>query len=93
MDRNQIEILLREIITRQARVPVQSLAEDEALAAEAAFDSLALVMTLAELEETFRITFPVEKVEEPALLTFRELAGLVFEEVRRTGPRAGPQPD
>jgi acyl carrier protein len=84
MQRDQVEVQLREIIARHARVPVQSLAEDEALVGEAGFDSLALVMTLAELEETFRIRFPVEKVEDPACLTFRQLAGLVFDEVRRT---------
>jgi len=97
MDRDQVETLLRTIIAKHARVPVRSLAVDEALVEEAGFDSLALVMTLAELEETFRITFPVERVEEPARLTFRELAGLVHEEVGRTGPAAarpaGPRSD
>ena len=54
MDGQNVEALLRGIIVKNSRLPIRSLADDQVLAGEIGFDSLALVMTLAELEELRR---------------------------------------
>jgi acyl carrier protein len=85
MDRAQLEQLLRGIVVKNSRIRVKTVEDDHVLARDAGLDSLALIRTLAELEDRLGITFPVEELEEPGLLTFREVVELVSGELERKG--------
>ena len=79
MERHELEELLRGILVKNSRVTVDGIEEGQVLARDVGLDSLALVRSLAELEEALRITFPVERLDDPGELTFGELVRLVAE--------------
>ena len=60
---------------------IDRLLRPQLLGSDAGFDSLALVMALAELEDRFHIELPVEKVEAMQDLTFGKLAALIREQL------------
>jgi acyl carrier protein len=79
MDRAKLEELIRGIIIKNSRIDVRTVEDDQVLARDSGLDSLALVSTLAELEDKLGIKFPMEKLEDAGELTFQGLVELVLE--------------
>ena len=81
MDQQQLEDALRQILIKNSALRIKSIAEDDSLAGDLGFDSLAFTMALSDLEDKFQVKFPVEKVDDLEVLRFRDLVGIVREQL------------
>lgn len=77
----QIVSTLKEIITRNSRLTVQAISNDDTLANDLGFDSMSFLATTAELEDCFGFPFPLEKIDELKDLSFGGLVHLVRNEL------------
>jgi acyl carrier protein len=80
MDERDVEAALRAILVKNAGIPLSSVADDQVLGRDLGFDSLAFVLTLADVEARLGVRIPPERGEELKDLTFRELVALVRRE-------------
>ena len=76
-----METKLREIVMKNASFKLEAVGDDDKLAGDLGFDSLAFLMTLTDLQEQFDVEFPVERVDELKDISFRQLVRLVTEAV------------
>ena len=77
MDEAQLEAALAEIAHKHARLEVAAVQPGHALSADLGYDSLALLMLLSDLEDRFKLEFPLERIEELQDVTFGQLVELV----------------
>ena len=84
MSEQETSALLRDIVIKKSRLPVEEFSDDGSLVEEAGLDSLALMMALAEVEERFSIRFPIERVGSLKDLSFSQFVKLVNEERERS---------
>jgi acyl carrier protein len=77
MEPMNVEDTLRKIVRKNSRLEVDRISGEDTLAGDLGFDSLAFLMLLSDLEATFRVSIPVEKVEDLRDLSFQELVRLV----------------
>lgn len=83
MDRAQIEAALKPILIKNSALSIKSVAAGDSLVEDLGFDSLAFLMTLADLEARFDAKFPVERAEDLRTLRFEDLVLFVERELAR----------
>lgn len=81
MDTRELEDVLRAIIVKNAGIPLETISDDQNLVRDLGFDSLAFILSLADLEQRLGVTISPERAEELAELSFRELVELVAREM------------
>jgi acyl carrier protein len=83
MQDQPLEVALRDIVTKNSPLPLQSLNHGDVLTKDLGFDSLAFLMTVTELEEKLKISFPLVDIDDLRNLSFGEFVRLVAEEKAR----------
>jgi acyl carrier protein len=73
----RLEDTLGAIVRKHSRVTVQAVRDDTTLAGDLAFDSLALLMMVTDLQEALHVEFPLEDIDCLQDLSFGELVRLV----------------
>ena len=68
---------IRAIVLEHARVRVDAIRDDHRLTADLGFDSLAFLMTVADVEELFAIHFPLEGAGDLDHVTLGDFVGQV----------------
>jgi acyl carrier protein len=84
MDDPKLEAILRAIVIKNAGIPIETVSDDQVLTEDLGFDSLAFVLSLADLEEKLGVAFPPQRVDQLGSMTFREIVDLVRGEMDRT---------
>ena len=75
---------IRAIVLEHARVRVDALRDDHRLTADLGFDSLAFLMSVADVEELFAIHFPLEGAGDLDHVTL----GDFIQQIRRVRARS-----
>ena len=78
---------VREIVVAHSRIDVAELDESHVLARDLGFDSLAFLLTLADLEEKLHFRFPLEEVDHLRDISVGDLVRLIA--THRTGQTRG----
>ncbi len=73
----RIRDAIRRILLRHARYPARELPEDQPLAPLLGFDSLALLLSVCDIEAELGVRVAVERIETLESLTFAQVVGLV----------------
>ena len=81
MNDQDVAAILKEIVIKNSRFPDLTVSDEQRLAGDLGFDSLAFLLTLTDLEERFQIKFPVEQLDDFSELSFGELVRLVRKEM------------
>lgn len=68
---------VRQIVVAHSRIDVAEIHETHVLARDLGFDSLAFLLTLADLEERLRFRFPLEEVDRLRDISVGDLVRLV----------------
>jgi acyl carrier protein len=80
MEGAEMESVLRGIVVKNAPRQIESVAHEHRLAEDHGLDSLAFVLSIADLEERLGVVIAPERAGEMAGLTFGELVALVRRE-------------
>ena len=84
MNHPTVETELKQILIKNSALRIRSIGADDSLTEDLGFDSLAFLLTLSDLEDRFRVAFPVEKVKDLRSLRFKDLVNFVHRELARS---------
>lgn len=85
MDRVRVASALRSILSGHAKIAVEPIEDHHVLTRDLAFDSLAFVLSMTDIEQQLKVAMPLERIDELQDITFGELVSLVH------GLRTGDQ--
>lgn len=81
MNDQDVAAILKEIVIKNSRYPDVTVSDEQRLAGDLGFDSLAFLLTVTDLEKKFQFTFPLEELDDFSDLSFGELVRLVRQEI------------
>ena len=77
----ELEALLRQLLISHSRTGIDRIGPDDRITADCGLDSMALLETVIDLEETLGITLPEERMQELLTANFSEFVDFVHRQL------------